>query len=94
MNSSLIADEYRILEIFGNLDRNLFADLSQKSLDGLSFPDQKGLNGLLKKGCVIVRAAKPDGQLLYGCTEFGYALYKAIKKNLRVLNTPIEKAKE
>ena len=55
-------------------------------------PDERGLDGLLQKGCAMALAvnAETDG-IFYGLTPFGFTLARAVESLLKRV-TPEEKA--
>lgn len=90
---TLTADELRILAILARLQPNRGMDLTMEGLGQLSNPDERGLSGLLQKGCAKALAvnAETDG-IFYALTPFGSALAKAVDSFLKKI-APEKKAK-
>lgn len=78
---SLTQDEIRILGILMQLPANQARDLTLKELGMLSNPDQRGVDGLLRKGAFrSVAVDAHTGAVFYALTEFGRALGVYVEK--------------
>jgi len=87
---TLSQDEFRLLKFSANLPPNHSVDFSDPSLKMPTFSDQRGIDGLLQKGCFeAVAIAEDRGSVLYQITPFGQSLAEAITKSLATL-PPLE----
>lgn len=81
---TLTANELRILQVLAILEPNQGQDLSIPELKQLSNPTERGISGLLQKGCAksIAINAETEG-VFYALTPFGFALASAVEKQLK-----------
>lgn len=86
--STITSDEIRVLKFLAQLDTNQSSDLTMPNLGMLSNPDQRGLDGLLRKGCVKSDAmSETSKSVFYSLTKFGFALEEYIDKSIIKVTT-------
>ena len=79
--NTLTQDEMNVLEALSSLTPNQCRDLSIQGLAQLSIPIERGVSGLLGKGCIKSTAVNSKtGVFFYTMTSFGYATHKAASK--------------
>ncbi|MER0203059.1 MAG: hypothetical protein DU480_04205 [Nitrosomonas sp.] len=82
--SSLTTDELRVLQLLSSLEQDYGWDFSIPEVGLLSYPDARGISGLLQKGCAKSMAINPETRaVLYALTPFGFALARVVEKLLR-----------
>jgi hypothetical protein len=80
---ALTQDEIRILRNLAQLDPNQARDLATPIIGGLSIPDERGLDGLIRKGCIKSVAENVEtGTVFHALNRFGYALAKIAENML------------
>ena len=81
---TLTSDELRILRLLSRLDARQSRDLTTEGLGMLSNPDQRGLDGLISKGCIrsVAENTKTEG-IFYSLTSFGFALAEVAEMILK-----------
>ena len=81
---SLTEDELRLLKILSKERPNVARSMRMPEVGLLSIPDERGISGLLSKGCVESSAVSPStGSLYYSLTQLGRVLEKAVSKYLK-----------
>lgn len=91
---TLTQDEIRILQVLSRLDPNQARDITLPNLSLVSYPDQRGLDGLIAKGCIKSEAVNAKtGAVLYALNAFGYALAKVAEETLPKFQPPEEAKK-
>lgn len=81
---TLTADEVRILHALAILEPNQGRDISHPELRQLSNPDERGISGLLQKGCAKSIAINSETEgVFYALTPFGFALASTVEKLLK-----------
>ena len=91
---TLTQDEIRILQNLSRLDSNQARDLALPVLKGLSIPDQRGVDGLIAKGCIrSVAVDAKTGVVFYALNPFGYGLAKVAEDTLPKFQPPEEAQK-
>lgn len=81
---TLTADELKILKALAILKPNKVRDLSIKGLGQLSIPVERGISGLLQKGCAQSLAINAETeQVFYSLTPFGFSLASAVENLLQ-----------
>jgi hypothetical protein len=74
----LTQNEHRVLKAFANLPPDQMLDIATPVLGGLSNPNERGVSGLLLKGCIRAQAIHAtQGSFFYTTTPFGYTLARA-----------------
>jgi hypothetical protein len=87
--NTLTQDEKNVLDALSNLEPNQCRDLSMPNLGQLSVPTERGVSGLLRKGCIKSTAFnKKTGAFFYSMTPFGYAVQQAASKILHQVEMP------
>lgn len=72
---ALTQHEIRILKNLAKMEPNQVRDLAQPLLGMLSMPDERGLDGLIRKGCIKSGAINvKSGAVFHALNPFGYAL--------------------
>lgn len=72
---ALTQHEIRILKNLAQMEPNQVRDLAQPVLGMLSMPDERGLDGLIRKGCIKSGAINvKSGAVFHALNPFGYAL--------------------
>ena len=80
---ALTQDEIRILKKLSRLAPDGAYDLVDPNWGQLTFPDQHGLDGLIRKGCIeSVGVNVKTGTVFYAVNWLGYALAEAVEKEL------------
>lgn len=93
--SALSADELRILRHLSKLGADQARDLTLSGLGMISNPDQRGLDGLVAKGCVQSIAENVEtGGVFFALTPFGFALAGYVKDKLIRVNPKVPGAGE
>ena len=89
---TLTQDEIRILQNLAQLETNQSTDLALPQLGMLSIPDERGIDGLIRKGCVEAKAVNAEtGTVFYALNAFGYALAKVAENVLPKYKPPAKK---
>jgi hypothetical protein len=83
---ALTQDEIRILRSLKDLDKGQARDFSLRDLGMLSYPNQRGIDGLLSKGAVRTAALRAESEIVfYALTPFGYALADFVEKDIPIV---------
>jgi hypothetical protein len=80
---ALTQDEIRILRSLAQLGPNEARELALPSLGKLSHSDERGLDGLIRKGCIKSVAENVEtGAVFHALNRFGYALAEVAENML------------
>lgn len=81
---TLTQDELRILQKLATLKPDNAWDFSMPEHKQLSFPNERGISGLLQKGCAKSVAINSETEgMFYALTPFGFALARAVEQLLK-----------
>lgn len=87
---TLTSDEIRILKLLSELPPGQARDLSLPNIGQISMLDERGLSGLLRKGCVSSVAVRAESHaVFYGLTSFGFSLSEAVGEYLAKVEEPV-----
>jgi len=93
--NTLTQNEKMVLDALSKLEPNKAIDLSAPYLGQLSFPTERGVSGLLRKGCIKTSAInKETGVVFYSMTPFGYAVHQAASEILKQVENAESNGKE
>jgi len=88
---TLTGDELRILKMMANLKTDEVLNLTSPEYGILALPDERGVSGLLRKGCAKSSAITKEGYVCYSLTPFGFSLAGEVEN---LLEKVIDKRKK
>lgn len=91
---TLTQNEISLLQDLSRLDPNQATDITHPNINQVSIPIQRGLDGLIAKGCIkSVAINAKTGAVLYALNAFGHALAKLAEDVLPKYEPPEETTK-